>query len=108
MAEAVLLGDHGGMCGGANIVPRLDDHLYHAARAGDPPRVRELHERLMRISEAIYSVGASGSSCFLGLKCALAHLGLCGEMPVGPYAPFTPRERETVRGRLREVGLLAG
>ena len=43
LAEAVLLGAHGGMCGGANMAPRLYVDLYHAARAGDLPRLRELH-----------------------------------------------------------------
>jgi 4-hydroxy-tetrahydrodipicolinate synthase len=106
LGEAVLLGAHGGMCGGANMAPRLYVDLYLAARAGDLARVRELHNRVMSISEAIYSVGSSGSSYLLGLKCALAHLGLCDDLPAEPYARFPPDKRETVRQRLRQVGLL--
>src|SRR5439155_14346309 len=34
LAEAVLAGGHGGMCGGANISPRLYVDLYEAASAG--------------------------------------------------------------------------
>ena len=106
LAEAVLLGAHGGMCGGANMAPRLYVDLYLAASAGDLARVRELHDRVMSISDAIYSVGTSGSSYFLGLKCALAHLGLCDDLPAEPYARFPLDKRHTVRERLRQVGLL--
>jgi dihydrodipicolinate synthase/N-acetylneuraminate lyase len=106
LAEAVLLGAHGGMCGGANMAPRLYVDLYDAARAGDLPRVRELHDRVIRISDAIYSVGGSGSSYFRALKCALACLGLCNDFMAEPYQRFGPTEREEVRARLRRVGLL--
>src|SRR5204862_3640583 len=77
LAEAILLGAHGAMCGGANMAPRLYVDLYEAAKAGELKRVRQLHDRVIRISDAIYTVGAAGSSYFRGLKCALGCLGLC-------------------------------
>jgi dihydrodipicolinate synthase/N-acetylneuraminate lyase len=107
LAEAVLLGAHGGMCGGANMVPRLYVDLYDAARAGRLERVRELHDRVIAISDAIYSVGEGGSSYFRSLKCALTCLGLCDDLPAEPYERFPPAEREEIRRRLRQVGLLA-
>lgn len=107
LAEAVLLGAHGGMCGGANMAPGLYVDLYHTAKAGDLARCRELHARVIRISDAIYSVGGSGSSYFRGLKCALACLGLCGDVLAELYTPFGPAEREEIRKRLRAVGLLS-
>lgn len=106
LAEAVLLGAHGAMCGGANMLPKLYVDLYHAARAGDLPRVRELHERVMRISGTIYTVGGGGSSYFRGLKCALSLLGLCSDVLAEPYRPLSGPERERVRGHLRELGML--
>ena len=106
LAEAVLLGAHGAMCGGANMTPRLYVDLYHAARAGDLPRTRQLHQRVVRISDSIYSVGGSGSSYFRALKCALSCLGLCDNFMAEPYERFAPAEREEVRKRLRQVGLL--
>jgi 4-hydroxy-tetrahydrodipicolinate synthase len=108
LAEAVLLGAHGAMCGGANMAPKLYVDLYNAARAGDLARVRDLHDRVIRISDAIYSVGGSGSSYFRSLKCALACLGLCDDFIAEPYERFSPNERELVRQRLRDVGLLGG
>src|SRR5262249_1011962 len=35
LGEAVLLGGHGGVCGGANLAPRLYVELYEAAREHD-------------------------------------------------------------------------
>lgn len=106
LAEAVLLGAHGGMCGGANMAPRLYVDLYDAARTGNLPRVRELHERVIRISDAVYSVGGSGSSYFRALKCALKLLGLCDDFMAEPYERFGPAEQVELRTRLRRVGLL--
>jgi 4-hydroxy-tetrahydrodipicolinate synthase len=106
LAEAVLLGAHGAMCGGANMVPRLYVDLFDAARAGEIGRMRELHERVIHISDALYTIGNSGSSYFRGLKCALSILGLCGDVLAEPYQPFGPIERETIRKRMHELGML--
>src|SRR5206468_2603847 len=58
LAEAVLLGGHGGISGGANLFPRLYVELYNAARRGDLARTRELHDRVMRVSTTLYQVGS--------------------------------------------------
>jgi dihydrodipicolinate synthase/N-acetylneuraminate lyase len=107
LGEAILLGAHGGICGGANMNPRLYVDLYQAAKAGDLARVRELHTQVIRISTAIYTLGARESSYFRGLKCALSCLGLCDDVLAEPYEPFAAPEREIIRNRLVELGLLA-
>jgi len=106
LAEAVLLGAHGAMCGGANMVPRLYVDLYDAARAADLPRVRDLHERVMRISSALYTVGPPESSYIRGLKCALGLLGLCDDTPAEPFERFGAAEREIILQRLAGLGML--
>src|SRR6202034_466223 len=45
LAEAVLMGAHGGMAGGSNVWPRLFVALYEAAAAHDVSRVSALHQR---------------------------------------------------------------
>jgi dihydrodipicolinate synthase/N-acetylneuraminate lyase len=80
--------------------------VFEAARAGRIERARELHERVIAISDAIYSVGGTGSSYLRGLKCALACLGLCRGTLAEPYEEFGPAERDEIRGRLRQLGLL--
>ncbi|MCI0464806.1 MAG: dihydrodipicolinate synthase family protein, partial [Gemmataceae bacterium] len=84
LADAVLCGAHGGVCGGANIAPRLYVDLYESASRGDLPRVRELQERVLRISTTIYA-GPYWSAFVKGLKCALACLGICEDYVAEPF-----------------------
>lgn len=106
LAEAVLLGAHGGVCGGANLAPRLYVDLYEAASRGDITRTRELQERVMQISMNIYSVGKHGSSYLKGLKCALSCLDLCDDFLAEPFQRFAAPERERIMRHLRDLGLL--
>ncbi|MDQ2687159.1 MAG: dihydrodipicolinate synthase family protein, partial [Armatimonadota bacterium] len=74
LAESVLLGGHGGVCGGANLCPRLYVDLYDAAAQGDLAEVRRLHARVIEIASTLYRVGSYGSSFVKGLKGALSCL----------------------------------
>jgi 4-hydroxy-tetrahydrodipicolinate synthase len=53
-AEAVLLGVHGGVNGGANLFPKLYVDVYNAAVAGDVATLRRLHKRVIDISRRLY------------------------------------------------------
>ena len=106
MAEAVLAGGHGGMCGGANFYPKLYVDLYRAASAGDLQRVANLHQKVMAISSTIYRVGRHDSSYLKGLKCAVSLLGICGDFLVEPFRSFGAQEREQVRRHLAALGIL--
>jgi 4-hydroxy-tetrahydrodipicolinate synthase len=105
LAEAVLLGGHGGVCGGANLAPRLYVDLYESARRGELARVRELHARVMRISSTIYAVGSYGSAYLKGLKCALACLGICEDRLAEPFQRFGAAERARIEQHVHELGL---
>jgi dihydrodipicolinate synthase/N-acetylneuraminate lyase len=105
LAESVLLGAHGGVCGGANLAPRLYVDLYEAARRGDLGRARELHARVMRIATTIYAVGRYGSAYLKGLKCALSCLGICEDYLAEPFQRFGPVERQRIEAHLRDLGL---
>lgn len=104
-AEAVLLGAHGGICGGANLMPQLYVALFEAARAGDLPAVRTLQDRVMQLSNLVYSIGPANSSYLRGLKCALACVGLCDDYLAEPFRPFSSAERALLLPRLAELGL---
>src|ERR1700733_6229622 len=54
LAEAVLMGGHGGMAGGSNVWPRLFVALYEAALAGDLNRVVALQQRAGQFDTTIY------------------------------------------------------
>jgi 4-hydroxy-tetrahydrodipicolinate synthase len=106
LAEAVLSGAHGGVSGGANFAPQLYVDLYRAAAGRDLDRVAELHARVMRISQSIYTVARDGSGVVKGIKCALACLGICSDLPALPLQGFGDAERGLIRERLSELGIL--
>lgn len=103
LAETVLLGGHGGVCGGANLIPRLYVDLYNASAAGDLPKVRELHDRVMEISVTLYAVGKYGSAFIKGLKSALSCLGICDDVLAEPFQKFAPSERQRVQECLKAL-----
>jgi dihydrodipicolinate synthase/N-acetylneuraminate lyase len=103
LAESVLLGGDGGVCGGANLCPRLFVDLFEAAVSGDMARVRQLHDRVWRIAETVYSVGHHPSAFLKGLKCALSCLGICSDVMAEPFKRFNPRERDRVEQHLRDL-----
>ncbi len=105
LAETVLLGGHGGVNGGANLVPELYVGLYDAACAGDLASVRILHEKIIRLSRLLYTVGGRGSSMLAGLKCALSLRGICSDAMTEPFVRFGPDERKIVAERLLEIGI---
>ena len=108
LAEAILLGAHGGVCGGANLVPQLYVDLYNAAYAGDLPSVKSLHKKVMQISSTIYAVGRYESSFLKGLKCALSCIGICSDFLAEPFRRFGSAERDIIRRHLEELGITPG
>lgn len=105
LAETVLLGGHGGVNGGANLVPELYVALYQAACAGDLAGVGTLHEKIIRLARLLYTVGGRGSSMLAGLKCALSLRGICCDVMAEPFVRFGPQERGIIAERLLELGL---
>jgi 4-hydroxy-tetrahydrodipicolinate synthase len=103
LAESVLLGGHGGVCGGANIFPRLYVELLAAAQRGELPRVRALHSLVMRVSEGLYRVGKHPSAVIKGIKCALSCLGLCDDFMAEPFHRFREPERRQIQAALDEL-----
>jgi 4-hydroxy-tetrahydrodipicolinate synthase len=105
LAEAVLIGAHGGVCGGSNLVPRLYVELYEAAVSGDLGLVHKLQHRVLRLSQKLYTVGDEPSGYLTGLKCALACLGLCGERMAEPLYALPAEQRRVIEQHLLDLGL---
>jgi 4-hydroxy-tetrahydrodipicolinate synthase len=105
LAESVLLGGHGGVCGGANLRPRLYVDLYEAARARNFERAAALHAEVIHLSSTLYRVGRHSSAIIKGLKCALRELGLCDDFMAEPFHRFREEERARVRKVLAELGI---
>jgi 4-hydroxy-tetrahydrodipicolinate synthase len=92
LAEAVLLGGHGGVNGGSNLFPELYVSLYEAAARGDTIEVSRLQARVMAISQTIYE-----PAYLPGIKCAAAAIGLCREVFAAPYEPADEPRRRAIR-----------
>ncbi|MFQ6035317.1 MAG: dihydrodipicolinate synthase family protein [Sedimentisphaerales bacterium] len=106
LAEAVVLGGHGGVCGGANLVPQLYVDLYNAACSRDLAKIGSLHKKVMQISNTIYSVGRYESSYLKGIKCALSCMGICSDFLAEPFHRFRRAERNVIRRHLKELGIM--
>jgi 4-hydroxy-tetrahydrodipicolinate synthase len=102
LAEAVLMGGHGGMAGGSNVWPRLFVALYEAAVTGDLNRVVALQQRVVQFDTAIYR----SANPLRGLKCALSLLGMCGDELTLPLQPYSQQERDQVQKYLQTVDVL--
>ncbi len=105
LAEAVLLGGHGSVCGGANLIPGLYVELYNAACSKDLPTVESLHKKVMRLSTTIYGVGRYESSFLKGLKCALSCMGICNDFMAEPFHRFRRAEHKVIRRYVKELGI---
>jgi len=103
LAESVLLGGHGGVCGGANLFPKLYVDLYYSAKSQDIERIRVLHGKVMRLSSTLYHIGRHGSSFIRSLKSALRELDLCDDFVAAPFRRFEGPERKLVCTALADL-----
>ena len=104
LGEVVLMGAHGGVCGGANLFPQLFVDVYNAAVARDVETVLKLQDRVMTVSASLYGVGRHGSSFLKGVKCSLDLLGICSDFMAEPFSRFREEERAIIRSRLLSLG----
>ena len=108
LAAVIPLGAHGVVSGGANMFPRLYVALYEAVMAGAQQRVSALHDKVMRISRTIYSMGEDASRHIKGIKCALKWLNVCDDYVAQPFQRFEGESRETIGRAVRELAALVG
>ena len=107
LAEAVLMGAHGGMAGGSNVWPRLFVALYEAAAAQDVSRVFALHQQAVQFDNAIYRSADHTANPLRGLKCALSLMGICSAYLTPPLGSYSNKERERVQQYLRQVDVFS-
>ena len=78
LPEAHALGGHGGVCGGANVAPRIFVDLQAALERGDAAAARRHQEQVLALGR-LYDVGSQPGRVIVGVKGALAALGICGD-----------------------------
>ncbi|NNJ24382.1 dihydrodipicolinate synthase family protein [Alienimonas chondri] len=102
LAESLRLGGDGGVCGGANVFPKLFVALYIAAVAGDDAAVARLQQQVERLG-AMYDIGKYASRHIKAIKSALSLRGICGDALAEPFNKFLPPERAKVAAVLETI-----
>ena len=102
LMESLQIGAHGGVCGGANLFPKLFVSLYEAVRKGDLTEAAHLQERVKEIGEMLYGIGEAESSYMRGLKLGLELLGICKCALALPYVAAEPRLHKDLKAILKE------
>ena len=105
-AEMLSHGAAGVVPGSGNLVPRLWQRLYAAARAGQAEEARELQERLNRVGRA-YQGGRTIGQGIAALKAAMAAEGLCRPAVLPPLRPLGEEEQRRLREELAPLGVLS-
>jgi len=103
LAESLWVGGNGGVCGGANMFPRLYVDLYNAFNTCNQNEVQRLHQIILQISTTIYSVGKHSSAIIKGIKCVLNLLGICEDFMAEPFHRFHKPQREILQGYLDTI-----
>ncbi len=98
----MLLGGHGVISVTANVAPKLMSEMCAAALAGDLVRARACNDRLLPLHRRLF-VEANP----IPVKWALAEMGLIHNVLRLPLVPLSPQFHESVRGALRDAGVLA-
>lgn len=95
---ALSLGAHGGICGGAHLLPRLFVRIVDAHRGGEKVRLDRLTRRLGDL-QRVYDAGGS----FLkSMKAAMSILGVCRNVFAEPLHPLGNAAFDAVRRALIE------
>ncbi len=96
LAETVLLGGHGGVAGGANLVPALFVALYEAAASNERAKAEQLQEQVVQLGQGIYYHGSKEGSVIKGIKCALGALGICDDYVAEPFSRHLAPDKKKI------------
>jgi 4-hydroxy-tetrahydrodipicolinate synthase len=97
----MAVGGHGVISVIANILPRETADMVHAALEGDIKRARELHYRLFPMARAAFL-----ETNPIPIKEAMAMAGMLEPELRLPMCRMSDANRETLRGVLRQYGLV--
>lgn len=86
---SLVAGGHGGVPGGANLYPRLFVDIYEAAKNKDMKMLEDRQAAVRSLYTDLYSLNGYGSGFMCGLHAALELKGLCQNVMMPPYFPFT-------------------
>ena len=97
------LGGHGVVPGGANVCPRVFADMHAALGRGDADAVTSLLAEARALGR-LYSVGTLPGRVVVGIKAALADLGICSALAATPFETLSPDQSREVRAILATLG----
>lgn len=98
LVPSLQLGGHGGVCGGANVFPRLFVEIFKGATTNSSNGLNELCGRVKTLGQ-IYECGSGGApSVVKGLKAALAALGFGNGLLAEPLKALDHRDSQIIAG----------
>jgi dihydrodipicolinate synthase/N-acetylneuraminate lyase len=103
LVDGLRAGGRGGVCGGANLFPRLYVDTYEAVQRGEWAEAERLQKIIQQVSGALYRIGDPDSSYLRGLKTAVSVEGICSDLPALPFTRFTAKERKFLEKGLEDI-----
>lgn len=104
LVDSLLAGGDGGISGGANAWPELYTAIFSWAERGNWAEAQMAQQRVLEISERIYSIGGYGATVTKALKAVLSTMGICGSTPCTPHVGWAEDELRTLDGTLKTLG----
>ena len=105
LVPSMKLGGHGGICGGAHLLPKLFVNIFNAVSSGDLALADKLEKRLMALG-TLYN-GFEEASFLGNMKCALSMLGICQGEFSEPMHSIPSSRHDEIRKRLKELNVTA-
>ena len=102
LLESLQIGAHGGVCGGANLFPRLFVSLFNAVGEGDQTTAVQLQQRVREVGKLLYRIGEAESSYLRGLKLGLELMGICKSTLALPFLSADVQMNHELREILKE------
>ena len=85
LTGALLVGAHGGVCGGSNLFPKLYVEIFNAVGECEFEKALRLHALVMQIRRRIYSADYASGNHLKGMKYVLSLLGICRGAMAEPF-----------------------
>lgn len=100
LAEAVAAGASGGVCGGANLLPKVYSRLYLAALKNDLAEIAHWKQAIADMFASVYRDDEQRMKLIPGLKLAMEQCGLCSGTVAPPLMPVTESHAQRIRASI--------
>jgi 4-hydroxy-tetrahydrodipicolinate synthase len=100
LGDAVVGGAQGGVCGGANLFPRLYVELYEAASQRHSEKTSLLGAAVANVGRHMYQLQDGQWSYIASTKYVLSLLGICGDLVLPPLRQLCETNKNLIKKNL--------